>query len=108
MGQEAKLDDLRQKIQHYHDMLESCQLKTTINDISTSIDPPIRQISNFSLSVKKTINNREYKEAGGSSKKSNESEINNPINCIAFNQNEQYQNQFATVDESGRLALWDS
>jgi hypothetical protein len=27
---------------------------------------------------------------------------------VAFNQNEKYQHQFATVDEHGRLAIWDA
>ncbi len=55
------------------------------------------------MNSKKVLNNKE----SGTSKDSHK-EINNPINCVTFNQNEKYQNQFATVDESGRLALWDA
>ena len=77
-------------------MLEACQVKTKLKDLVAveSEKAPkeeaddsrikIRQVSSFSLAVKKTINNREYRETT-STKKSNESEMNNPINCIAFN-----------------------
>jgi hypothetical protein len=31
-----------------------------------------------------------------------------PVNALAFNLNENYADQYVTVDESGRLAIWNS
>lgn len=52
----------------------------------------LSEINNFNLVVKKTINNRESRQPSATGKKQTESEVNIPINCIAFNQNEKFQN----------------
>lgn len=65
---------------------------------------------NVNLVPKKTLYNKEFKElaAGSSTGKKEENVQNVPINSVCFNQNEKFQKQFATVDKSGRLALWDA
>lgn len=64
-------------------MLEANQIKTTLKTINANSE--IHQMKDFSLSVKKTINNRESRDGAPSKKKSYESEVNTPINYITFN-----------------------
>ena len=50
------------------------------------------------------------REGQNDSKKggSSQDEPTVPINCVSFNQNEKYLDQFAVVDEQGRLSIWDA
>lgn len=64
-------------------------------------------VLNLNMSIKKTMLNKENSQAG-KKKGVVENEANVPVNCVAFAQNEKYMHQFATVDEHGRLAIWDT
>ena len=54
----------------------------------------------------KTLQNKEVRE--DVKKKELESGKSIPINCVAFSQCEKYAKQFATVDEIGKLTIWDA
>mmetsp|Transcript_31397 Transcript_31397/g.30747 ORF Transcript_31397/g.30747 Transcript_31397/m.30747 type:complete len:128 (+) Transcript_31397:123-506(+) len=67
----------------------------------------------INMSSKKVLLNKDLKEdseakAKGGQGKTTQGPANIPINNIKFNQNEYFQKQFMSVDELGRLAIWDS
>lgn len=78
-------------------------LKETVNESEVGVIP-----SGFTLQPKKTI---VYRDAAppSAAKKDNQVAVGPviPINCVTFNQNEKYIDQFAMVDDQGCLSLWD-
>lgn len=62
----------------------------------------------FAMQPKKTLFN---KDSSGAPPKKGAGPMEEPsvaVNCVQFNQNEKYGDQFATVDEQGRLSIWDA
>lgn len=62
-----KLDDLRNRIQDIKDQIEQNQIKTTLKKVAGRQEN-LQEVTNFNLTVKKTINNRESKEPGSTKK----------------------------------------
>lgn len=85
------MEELRNKIRHYKDIIETNQIKTQIKDVLSQASTPLTEIKDLNLSVKKTLNNKEFIEPLPKNKKSTKNEVNTPINCAAFNLSENHQ-----------------
>ncbi|TNV80634.1 hypothetical protein FGO68_gene9947 [Halteria grandinella] len=103
---------MRNTIADYQRLIDQNQVKQTLKSESTNV-APIPSL--FTMPLKKTILNKDGNASHSGKKASSQggeggahSEPTVPINCVAFNQNEKYADQFATVDEQGRLSIWDA
>ena len=103
--QETKLDEIKGKIEEYREAIEANKIKVTLKD---SDEMPIPQ--GFTLQPKKTVIHKDATlQSSGSGKKGSKDEGTAvAINCVTFNQNERFVDQFATVDDQSCLCLWDA